>query len=474
MGLAALSFVSVAAVSTNASAKSYAKAGAYTTLKAAATDRNVEATGTNALYTKPGTVKGAKIVASKKVMGELATSKKSANYFRAYGQKVTNRGSVYYRVVTMDGKYRGYVYGGKTEGTFAAGVKSAKTTTDQTKPTQTTGYYLKNTAKNTLWTAPKYTQYKAKKVSLYNASASDTFTVDQAATKTREGSLYYHVTDDNDNSISGWIYAGKGYDATITDNSKQDLGGLSLSQSDQAATVNNSVTVNYVDSATKKSVGTATWITSAKNTKQNDQVGATTTNAAGTTLDNFAKAKANVPANYQVDTSSTAVTTPAVAGDSLYGGTYTVPVTQTATSKLTLKVQTVTDPDTLSLDPAPAADFKGAAIGDILNKTNAVIPALSNDDLTGATSAVMNDTTAFTSLFADKGTLATIQGTKTYTDSAKNTYHYEYDADTNATPTLNAGTKFGQTYTVAYTAKLVAGPATASNTNSNTNTDYLG
>ncbi|TGD19925.1 hypothetical protein [Levilactobacillus suantsaiihabitans] len=208
LGLAALSFVSVAAVSTNASAKSYAKAGAYTKLTAAATDRNVEATGTNALYTKPGTVKGAKIVASKKVMGELATSKKSANYFRAYGQKVTNRGSVYYRVVTMDGKYRGYVYGGKTEGTFAAGVKKADTTTKATMPAQTTVYFANPGKTNVTWTAPKYTQYKASK-NVVNTTpfAGDKLTITDAATKTREGSLYYYVKDETHPSVSGWIYS---------------------------------------------------------------------------------------------------------------------------------------------------------------------------------------------------------------------------------------------------------------------------
>ncbi|WP_057878451.1 hypothetical protein [Levilactobacillus paucivorans] len=71
LGLAALSFVSVAAVSTNASAKSYAKAGAETDLTVNNKAFNVESTGTNALFTKPGTTKGAKVVASKATMKKL-------------------------------------------------------------------------------------------------------------------------------------------------------------------------------------------------------------------------------------------------------------------------------------------------------------------------------------------------------------------------------------------------------------------
>ncbi|WP_367376942.1 hypothetical protein [Levilactobacillus cerevisiae] len=259
LGLAALSFAGVAtATATTASAKSYATAGAYTTLKTDATARNVESNGTNALYTKPGTVKGAKVVASKKVMASLASSKKSTSYFRAYGQKVTNRGSVYYRVVSMDGKYRGYIYGGTTAGTFAGGIKTASTTTAATTPTTKT-YYLKNPGTtNTLWSAPKYTQYQASKViNSTSALASDSFTVDSAATKTKEGTLYYHVTDNNNTKISGWIYAGAlqtGENSTITSAK--------------------SITVNYVDSTSGKSVKSGVLIT-ATDAKSGSALGTT-------------------------------------------------------------------------------------------------------------------------------------------------------------------------------------------------------
>ncbi|MCW3779269.1 S-layer protein, partial [Levilactobacillus namurensis] len=159
LGLAALSFGAVATVSTTASAKSYATAGAYSKLTIDATKRNVEATGTNALYTKPGTVKGAKVVASKATMAKLASSKKSADYFRAYGVKTTNRGSVYYRVVTMDQKYRGYVYGGKVADTFGGGIKAAETTTANTTDSTIgkTVTFTNPGTKNVTWTAPKYT-----------------------------------------------------------------------------------------------------------------------------------------------------------------------------------------------------------------------------------------------------------------------------------------------------------------------------
>ncbi|MFC6290113.1 hypothetical protein [Levilactobacillus angrenensis] len=208
VGLAVLSLGAVATVSTTANAASKAKVTSSKTLKTAGETRNVEVTGTNALYSKPGTVKGAKVVASKKTMKKLANSKKSADYFRAYYQKVTNKGSVYYKIVSMNGKYRGYIYGGKKEGTFAGGVTSANTTKTANLPADTTVYFTKPGTGNVTWTAPKNTQYKAsKQVKNTTPFANDTLTVTKAATKTREGSLYYYVEDAQNPTINGWIYA---------------------------------------------------------------------------------------------------------------------------------------------------------------------------------------------------------------------------------------------------------------------------
>jgi len=469
LGLAALSFVSVAAVSTTASAKSYAKAGAYTVLKADATKRNVEATGTNALYTKPGTVKGAKVVASKATMAKLASSKKSADYFRAYGQKVTNRGSVYYRVVTMDGKYRGYVYGGKTEATFAGGVKKAETTTKAAMPAKTTGYYLNDTTKNTLWTAPKYTQYKASKVSLYGATKESTFTVDNAATKTREGSLYYHVVSDNDSSVSGWIYAGKGFDSTAT--GKQVLGGLSLTKS-VTATDANSVKIAY-RTADNKVVGNATWVTNTDKTVAGTAVATDPVAPAKTgdlaLLNTYANA--NVPAGYKAATAlTTDAPTALLIPSALYGNTYYVPVTKSAASKVSLKVTTVTDPTTATKDP-----FHGGVKSDsdnvttntlVGNNVNVTIKAADlstlNDALTGNDNTNLSSK-AITAAFGGISdmTSATTYYAKNVTDGA---YHYEYKFET-ADGNNGNTTLAGNTVTADVIATAVQGAAGVSAAN---------
>ncbi|MTV82204.1 S-layer protein [Secundilactobacillus folii] len=234
-GLAAVSVLAAGSFVTtsNASAKTYAKVSKIGAAPGAAEARNVASNGTNALYTKAGTLRGARVVASKSTMAALGNSKSSANYFRAYRYATTNRGSVYFKVVSFNGKYRGWIYGGKSIHVFAGGIASAKTTQDAKLPTQLTGYTLVNQKKNTLWSDPQNTQYKAAKVDMSAYKSTDTFTVSGAETKTREGSLYYKVTDDQTPSITGWIY----------------YGGVKAPQG-------NSVKINYVDKDTGKSVGT--------------------------------------------------------------------------------------------------------------------------------------------------------------------------------------------------------------------------
>lgn len=458
LGLAILGLGSVASLSTNASAKSRRSyrdrvtAGAYQTLKTDPTKRNVAATGTNALYNQPGTLKGARVVASKATMAKLASSKSSADYFRAYGVKTTNRGSVYFRVVTMNGKYRGYVYGGKSVSEFAGGIKSANTTTPANLPAQVNNYYLKNVSQNTLWTAPKYTQYGASKVSLYGASKTDKFTVDQAATKTREGSLYYHVVDASNNSVNGWIYAG----------------GLSNTTPAPTATADNSVTVKYVDSSYSPVGSAKTFITAATGTKSGQPLSADVP-ASGNTpaktgdltaLNAFAQA--NVPTGYMVDPTAGKISS------ATYGSTVQVKVVQAAVSKVAFKTtgNAITNTGTFS-----AADLNNGAFPSLDAKQQSIFAGQAGQSVFSAEneSPVRDFTTdkVFT-----EGVLHKLVGV-TQTAADGSAYHYDYTFDAAATKKANANAKFGDQLQLFYTQTKVDGAAPSTTVNSG-NTNYIG
>ncbi|QEA31754.1 hypothetical protein [Secundilactobacillus malefermentans] len=255
LGLAALSFVAAAGVATtSASAASKATVTSNTTMTTAASTRNVNLTGTNALYTKPGTVKGAKLVATTATAKRLGDSKKSLDNFRAYRVAVTSRGSVYYKVVSFDQDYRGWVYGGKTSGTFAAGVKSFDTFNEGTTTSaQTSNYYSfktpaaeaggkANYAKagtSVTYTQPAWTQYKVGRAvtTTANSTVKD-LVISKTGTRGKEGDTWVYVTSASTPAVNGWILES------------------SLTKEGSYTPAADGVTVNYYSQATSTSAST--------------------------------------------------------------------------------------------------------------------------------------------------------------------------------------------------------------------------
>lgn len=358
-GIAALSFVAIAgtANATNASAKSYAKVTSNKALTTDATSRNVNVNGTNALYTKAGTLKGAKTVATKATLSNLSTSKSSEKNWRAYRVATTNRGSVYYKIVSYDGSYRGWIYGGKSTTAFAGGVKSYNTTTDPTASTDssssassystTSSQASQTTALTTAqkaatykiatpgtandgtevtYTYPAWTQYKKGRVITDSTPYKDaTFKVTDETTRTREGDLWVKIeaTDSANSKANGWIKYSGLTTASTTPTSTFDA--------------DTSVKIAYRDTSTGKTISkTNTWTTASTGTKEGDSA-VNYTDSNGRTIGKFIYAE-GAPSGYKINTSdskdlatdgSNATVAPALSS-AKFGSTLTVDVTPVA------------------------------------------------------------------------------------------------------------------------------------------------
>lgn len=250
LSIAALGFIAVAGTTNaqNASAKTYAHVTSNQKMSTLAQNRNVNFTGTHALYTKAGTLKGARKVASQSTLMGLANSNVSTSNVRAYQVATTNRGSVYFKVVTFDGQYRGWIYGGKSLSSFGGGVTQYTTFNNQNLSTLTTAqqnatYKIANPGtandfKTVTYQQPAWTQYKVgRAITDSTPYANTTFKIDQVGTRTRENDQWVHITATNaaTTAPNGWIL----------------MSGLTQAQ---APIADNAIQINLVDPSNNNNV----------------------------------------------------------------------------------------------------------------------------------------------------------------------------------------------------------------------------
>lgn len=250
VSMAVLGFFATVGISqsTIASAKSRVRVTSNVKLRTNASARNVTFTGKAALWTKASSLKSAKKVATTLTLKDLAKSSRSAKNVRAYRVARTNRGKVYYKVVTFDGRDRGWIYGGKSRSSFAGGLKAYQTfqqgslSSDMTNGTfQFANPGTANDNQTVTYKQPAWTQYKiGRQVTDSRPYANVTYKIDQVGTRTREGDQWVHIyaINNGNSGADGWIL----------------YSGLKTTTNVNSPIADNAVRINLVDSATGASI----------------------------------------------------------------------------------------------------------------------------------------------------------------------------------------------------------------------------
>ena len=289
--------------------------------------------GVVSIMNKPGKLGNAKVVANKTTMRRLAKSKLPENVFHVYGMAKTNTGLYYAHVVTLGGKYRGWIYVGKNDFQYNldnitknTGISATKTLRYGANPSNVNVKIL-----DKLWTYPKFSRYNARVVSHKKASyINDDFVVESAVYNTR-GWLYYYVQDAKKKSVNGWIYSG----STTARNAKKDTKKTSKKNPAKTSTDNKQTQSN--PTTTKPTPSTYNLVFKYNgNFVSTKIVNLSDLSVNGTpvvTPDSIAKF---IPGNYQITTDANAINTD---GPIVNGGTAIINLNAVPATRLTIAIK---------------------------------------------------------------------------------------------------------------------------------------
>lgn len=206
---ATLSFMSASGLAMSASASKIKQVGSTNLEPTTAYIRNYKATGSNAIYNKPGKLSGSKVVAS-------ASTAKAQSVLHGYKVAKLSNKSYYMKVVSFDGRYRGYIYVGKKNPVnnfkkVGGGLTylSTTTSTSLTNNDKKDLSFAKPGTDTQIYKAPKGSQYKV------GAAVKDTtdykghkLVASKAAMNDMDGQKWLYVSDVTEpTNASGWVLA---------------------------------------------------------------------------------------------------------------------------------------------------------------------------------------------------------------------------------------------------------------------------
>lgn len=290
--------------------------------------------GVVSIMNKPGKLGNAKVVANKTTMRRLAKSKLPENVFHVYGMAKTNTGLYYAHVVTLGGKYRGWIYVGKNDFQYNldnitknTGISATRTLRYGANPSNVNVKIL-----DKLWTYPKFSRYNARVVSHKKATyINDDFVVESAVYNTR-GWLYYYVQDTKKKSVNGWIYSG----STTARNAKKDTKKTSNKQTPAKTPTDNKQTQTNTTTITPTPSTYNLVFKYNGNFVSTKIVNLSDLSVNGTpvvTPDSIAKF---IPSNYQITTDANAINTD---GPIVNGGTAIINLNAVPATRLTIAIK---------------------------------------------------------------------------------------------------------------------------------------
>ncbi|KIM18502.1 hypothetical protein HW41_04355 [Apilactobacillus kunkeei] len=290
--------------------------------------------GVVSIMNKPGKLGNAKVVANKTTMRRLAKSKLPENVFHVYGMAKTNTGLYYAHVVTLGGKYRGWIYVGKNDFQYNldnitknTGISATRTLRYGANPSNVNVKIL-----DKLWTYPKFSRYNARVVSHKKASyINDDFVVESAVYNTR-GWLYYYVQDAKKKSVNGWIYSG----STTARNAKKDTKKTSTKKTPaKTPTDNKQIQSNPTTTTPTPSTYNLVFKYNGNfvSTKIVNLSDLSVNGTSVVTPDSIAKF---IPSNYQITTDANAINTD---GPIVNGGTAIINLNAVPATRLTIAIK---------------------------------------------------------------------------------------------------------------------------------------